>query len=45
MCKISQMPSKSRYEMDSGANETNYVYLFHIVVSILFILCIELLCS
>lgn len=39
------MPSKSRYEMDSGANETNYIYLFYIVISILFILCIEFLFS
>lgn len=35
------MNSKYSYEMDSGNNETNYVYIFHIIISIIFILCFE----
>lgn len=41
----SQMKLKSSNEMHSGSIETNYVYLFYIIISIVFILCFEYLFS
>lgn len=39
------MNSGSSDDMGAGANETNNVYLFHIIICILFILCFEYLFS
>lgn len=39
------MNPRNRNEMDSGGIEANYVYLFHIIISIIFILCFEFLFS
>lgn len=39
------MNSKNRNEMDTGFFEANFIYILHIIISIIFILCFEFLFS
>lgn len=43
--KAPQMNPKNSNEMDTSDIKANYVYLFHIIISIIFILCFEFLFS
>lgn len=43
--KTPQMNPQNSNEMDTSFIKANYVYLFHIIISIIFILCFEFLFS